>query len=261
MTTPDLSIASLIAAFALLGIPVGISLWLKLGIIRELAIAAVRMAIQLAFAAVYLTWLFRMDNPWVNIGWLLVMMTVAALTTVQKSQLRVSAILFPVCVATVLATVGVVLFFNAFIARIDNLFAARFLVVLGGMILGNTLSGNIVALTHFFQGLKENESRYLFRLGNGASQFEALRPGLREAVTRAIKPMLAGMATMGIVSLPGMMTGQILGGSSPVVATKYQIAIMTSIFAAMALGVTLAILLATRKAIDPWGMVRKEVYR
>lgn len=260
MSVPDLSIPSIMAAFALLIIPVVVSVWLKLGIVWEIIIAATRMGVQLVFAGIYLSWLFRYDNQWVNIGWLVVMMMVAALTTVQKSQLRLGMIFLPVFVSTVVGTLSVVLFFNAFIAQIEDVFSARYLVVLGGMILGNTLSGNIVALTHFYQSSKEKQSRYFFLIGNGATLLEALRPNFREAVTRALKPMLASMATIGIVSIPGMMTGQMLGGSSPLVAVKYQIAIMAAIFAAMTLGTVLAILLSIRRAFDEWGVLRKEIF-
>jgi len=260
MSVPDLSIPSMIAAFSLLIIPVLFSFWLKLGIVREIVIASIRMGVQLFLAGIYLSWLFKYDNPWINMAWLLVMMFVAALTTVQKSSLRPSVILLPVCISTVIGTLSVVLFVNAFVVQIDQLFSAKYLVVLGGMILGNTLSGNIVALTHFYQSLKQGQARYFHWIGNGATLLEAVRPNFREAVTRSLKPMLASMATIGIVSIPGMMTGQMLGGSSPLVATKYQIAIITAIFAAMTLGTVLAIFLSIRRAFDEWGVLRKEIF-
>jgi len=261
MSVPDLSPLSLLAALALLIIPVAVSFWLKLGIVKEILLASGRMGVQLFFAGFYLSWLFNYDSAWVNSGWLLVMMVVAALTTVQKSQLRPGMIFLPVCLSTIAGTLSVVLFFNTFIVRIDHIFEARYLVVLGGMILGNALSGNIVALTYFYQSLKERQSRYLFWIGNGATLFEAILPHFREAVIRSLKPMLARMATIGIVAIPGMMTGQMLGGASPLVATKYQIAIMTAIFATMTIGTVMAILLSVRPAFDDWGILKKEIFR
>ena len=257
---PDLSVASLVAAFLLLAIPIALSLVFHLGIVKETLIAAVRMGVQLVFAGIYLTWLFRWDHPLLNLAWLLIMMAVAALTTVQKSGLRLADILLPVCVSTLVATMAIVLYFNAFIVRLEDLLAAKFLVVIGGMVLGNSLAGNIVSLTHFYESVRDREERYLFRLGNGATRFEALRPFFREAATRALKPTLATMATIGIVSLPGMMTGQMLGGSSPIVAIKYQIAIMLAILAAVALGVGLAIVLSCRNAFDDYGVLRKRIF-
>lgn len=257
---PDLTLPSLVAAFLLLAIPVGFSLACRLGMVREMLVAALRMAAQLAFAGLYLTWMFQFDHPLVNFAWLLVMIFVAALTTVQKSQLRPGWVLLPVTVSTLAATLLVVLYFNALVVQLDDLFAARYLVVIGGMILGNALSGNIVSLTHFYQAVRENEERYLFLLGNGATRFEGLKPFFRAAVTRALKPTVATMATIGIVSIPGMMTGQMLGGSAPLVAIKYQIAIMLAILAALSLSVVLAIALSVRRAFDGYGMLRREIF-
>ncbi len=257
----DIPISALAAAFALLAVPIAFSLTLKLGIARETIIAAVRMSVQLFLAGLYLTWLFRLNNPLLNLAWLGVMMTVASLTTVQKSLLRPRHLLGPVCAATFVATLAIVLYFNGLIVRVDRLLEARYLVVIGGMVLGNSLNGNIVSLTHFYSTLREREERYLHYLGNGASLREATRPFFREAMIRALKPTLASMATIGIVALPGMMTGQMLGGSSPLVAIKYQIAIMLAIFATVTLSTALAILLSARAAFDAYGVLRREIFR
>ena len=257
----DLSTWGLATAFLLLAVPIGFSLALKLGIVRESVIAAIRMGIQLLLAGLYLTWLFRINNPALNIAWILVMMLVASLTTVQNSRLRPRYLLGPVCTATFLATLAIVLYFNGLIVRVDRLFEARYLVVIGGMVLGNSLSGNIVSLTHFYSALRDRENRYLYYLGNGATLHEAIRPFFREAMVRALKPTLASMATIGIVALPGMMTGQMLGGSPPLVAIKYQIAIMLAILAAVTLSTALAILLSSRVAFNAYGALRREVFR
>ena len=257
----DLSIGSLIAAFALLIIPIAFSLTLKLGIVRESLIASARMAIQLFLAGLYLTWLFKVNNPALNIFWILVMMLVASLTTVQKSDLRPRYLLGPVCIATFVATIGVVLYFNGFIARVDRLFDARYLVVIGGMVLGNSLHGNIVSLTHFYSVLRAREERFLYFLGNGATLQEAVRPFYRESMIRALKPTLASMATIGLVALPGMMTGQMLGGSPPLVAIKYQIAIMLTIFSSVTVSTALAIYFSSRSAFSRYGILRPEIFR
>lgn len=257
---PDLSVSALIAAFLLLAIPIAFSRYFRLGIIRETLISSFRMGLQLLFAGLYLTWLFQFDHPALNLLWLLVMMTVAAVTTAQKSSLKLREILPPVAFATLIATLAVVWYFNTWIVRLDHWLEAKYLVVIGGMLLGNSLTGNIIGLTHFFHSLKKEEERYLYWLGNGATAAEALRPFFREAMVRSVRPTLATMATMGIVSLPGMMTGQMLGGSPPIVAIKYQIAIMLAIYVAVTLGVALAILLSCRKAFDDYGVLRKAIF-
>lgn len=257
---PDITFWGLAAAFTLLAIPIAFSLWLRLGVVTESVIAVVRMAVQLTVAGFLLTGLFDYDRAWLNLVWLAVMMLVASLTTVQKSQLKLSKILAPVCIATFGATLAITLYFNAVVARIDNVFTARYFVVIGGMVLGNVLGGNIVSLTHFFASLRDREERFLYFLGNGKSLREALLPFFREALIRALKPALASMATMGIVALPGMMTGQMLGGSNPMVAIKYQIAIMLAIFSTQVLGMALAILLSCRIAFNEFGVLRREIF-
>jgi len=258
---PNLSILSLIAAFALLVIPIAFSLVFGLGIVRNSLVAAARMGVQLFLAGLYLTWLFKLDSPWLNLAWLLVMILVAALTTVQRCQLRLKEILGTVLLATFATTLGVVLYFNSLVVRVEDLFAARYLIVLGGMLLGNSLSGNIISLTHYYSTLRDHEDRYLLWIGNGAARHEALRPFFREAMIRSMEPTLASMATLGIVALPGMMTGQMLGGSTPMVAIKYQIAIMLAILATVTLGSALALLLSTRTAFTPYGILRREIFR
>jgi putative ABC transport system permease protein len=257
---PDLPTTALIAAFLLLTIPIAFSRYFQLGIVRETLVASIRMGLQLLFAGLYLTWLFRFDHPVLNLLWLLIMMAVASVTIAQKSTLKLREIFGPVALATLIATLAVVWYFNTWIVRLDRWIEAKYLVVIGGMLLGNSLTGNIIGLTHFFQSLKKDEERYLYWLGNGATRNEALRPFLREAMVRSIRPTLASMATMGIVSLPGMMTGQMLGGSAPIVAIHYQIAIMLAIYVSVTLGVALAILLSCRKAFDDYGVLRKEIF-
>ncbi|MFT5467753.1 MAG: putative ABC transport system permease protein [Verrucomicrobiales bacterium] len=260
MGAPDISIWSLVAAFGLLAIPILVSLWLRLGIVAESVISLLRMAAQLTAAGFLLSKLFEYDRAWLNLIWLAVMMLVASLTTVQKSQLRLNRILVPVCVATFSATLAITLYFNAFVVRIENLFAARYAVVIGGMILGNVLAGNIISLTHFFASLKDREERFLYFLGNGATLKDALLPFFRDALIRALRPALARMATMGIVALPGMMTGQMLGGSNPMTAIKYQIAIMLAIFSTQVLGMTLSIIFSCRIAFNEYGVLRREIF-
>lgn len=258
---PDLSVLSLVAAFALLGIPVAFSLFFRLGIVRQALVASARMGVQLLFAGLYLTWLFKFDQPLVNIAWLLVMILVAALTSVQNSRLRAREILLPVTLSTFATTIGIVAYFNVAVVRLEDIFAARYLIVIGGMLLGNSLTGNIICLTHYYSSLRDREERYLLWLGNGAAQRDALRPFFREAMKRALEPTLASMATIGIVALPGMMTGQMLGGSPPMMAIKYQIAIMLAILATVTLGCALALLLSTRTAFDAYGVLRREIFR
>lgn len=100
----------------------------------------------------------------------------------------------------------------------------------------------------------------MYLLGLGASQREALLPFFRDAFLLSMKPFMASMATMGLVSIPGMMTGQILGGADPQTAIKYQIAIILAIFTAISISVSLSVYFTSRKAFDPYGMLRRDLF-
>lgn len=114
------------------------------------------------------------------------------------------------------------------------------------MLLGNILNGISLAIDRFLQGLSEGRFRVEGALALGASAWEAAHPEIREALRVGMIPTINSMMVMGIVSLPGMMTGQILAGAEPQDAVLYQIAIMFMIAAATALGALIVVLLSFR---------------
>lgn len=257
---PDIGWLRLLAAFGLLLIPVALSLKYRLGILRQLFISAGRMTGQLFLMSIILVFLFQWDNTWLNVAWVVLMIFFACLSAMINSKLSFGRLFLPVFVAYFLATFVVLLFFNAVIVNPDNIFTARLMVVVGGMLLGNSLNSTIIGISHFYGSIQKENKRYLYLLGLGASQREALLPFFREAFLLSMKPFMASMATMGLVSIPGMMTGQILGGADPQTAIKYQIAIVLAIFTAISISVTLSVYFTSRKAFDPYGMLRKDFF-
>jgi putative ABC transport system permease protein len=169
-------------------------------------------------------------------------------------------VLVPAFISFTLPTFGIVLFLNYFVIGLSNIFSASYLVILSGMLLGNSLRGNIVGISHFYESLRKNEREYLFRLGLGISKKQALLPFLTQSVELALKPSFAAMATMGIVALPGMMTGVILGGASPEKAIKYQIMIMIAIVVSTISSVIMTLLLTGRTCFDEYGILKKEIF-
>ncbi|NIW43754.1 MAG: ABC transporter permease, partial [Gammaproteobacteria bacterium] len=139
-------------------------------------------------------------------------------------------------------------------------FDARYLIVLGGMLLGNSMRGNIVGISTFYQDIAKDSDHYLYLLSTGATLREAVLPYFRNSVELALKPTLASMMTMGIVALPGMMTGVILGGASPDVAIKYQIMIMIAIVVSTFTSVVLTLLLTWRVCFNKYGLLRKDIF-
>ena len=93
--------------------------------------------------------------------------------------------------------------------------AGQTALVRTGLLMGNMLSSNVIALNTYYSGLKREQQLYRYLLGNGATRQEAQAPFIKQAIIKSFSPLIANIAVMGLVALPGTMIGQILGGSSP----------------------------------------------
>lgn len=258
-TAVDISIINLALCFVLLIFPVCMNYYLKLGILRSLIISTLRMTLQLVLVGIFLKYLFELNHAVVNVLWVTGMIIFATLTTVKNSNLKLKIFFIPVFGALFISAFIVLAYFNFFVVNLDNLFDAKYLIAIGGMLLGNSLRSNIVALNTFYREISRNESRYLFLLTCGANRMEAVLPYFRNSMLTSFTPTIATMATMGLVALPGMMTGQILGGSSPVVSIKYQIAIMVAIAATMTISIFLSVLFSMMVSFTAGDMIKKDV--
>jgi putative ABC transport system permease protein len=218
MQTPDITIVSLFLCSLLLLIPLAVSLIFRLQIIRSTLWSVLRMAVQLVLIGIFLKYLFQFNNGILNVSWLIIMIFVATVNVINKTDLKFRFFVLPTLVSFVIATLFVVLYFTVVVLGLENIIDARYFVVIGGMLLGNSLRGDIIGIGNFYRAVKRNENRYLYHLACGATTMEALAPYFKESLVSALKPTIATMATMGIVFLPGMMTGQILGGVSPLLA-------------------------------------------
>lgn len=257
--TMAISIPSLIMFSAILVLPVLIFRHLRLRLTRDLLVSMARMAVQLALVAVYLEYIFRLDMVLVNAAWVLVMIVVATGSILRQSHLSWRRCLWAVLPAHLLTSLAILAGF-LLVFDLATIASARYLVPLMGMVLGNILRSNVVALDRFFSELRASEEVHIQYLTLGASPAEAVRPFLRNALRAAVGPQIGTVATMGIVSLPGMMTGQILGGSSPAVAIVYQIMIMIAIFTAATVSSFLAMHFARKAAFDPFGRLDEGIF-
>ncbi len=260
MQVMDMSWGALAAVFALLAAPVIILRWADVPLVRQMITTTGRMTVQLVLVALYLEFIFQLNNVWINSGWVLIMIVIANLNITHSAGLRLRR-LFPFLLAGLSAgTLPVVVFFVCVAVRPEPFYDARYLIPISGMVLGNCLRANVIALERFYSAIRANAKEFITYLSLGATLQEACRPYLRQALQAAIAPTLSTMATMGLVSLPGMMTGQILGGSSPMTAIKYQIAIMLAIFCATVISAFANILFSQRAAFTPYGLLDPDIF-
>ncbi|RTZ92521.1 MAG: ABC transporter permease, partial [Deltaproteobacteria bacterium] len=145
--------------------------------------------------------------------------------------------------------------------RRPTLMDAQYVIPIGGMILGNCLRADLIGIRTFYGSLQKREKSFLLSLAQGARLHEAIRPFLREACQSALAPTVATIATIGLVALPGMMTGVILGGANPATAIKYQIAIMIAIFTGTAITVVLAVLMSIKASFTAYGVLDRKAFR
>lgn len=238
----NLSWIQLSIAFLILLLPAYILWKYRTGLNKKLFTASLRMVLQLLFVGYYLEYLFQYDNPWINVAWIMAMVLIADFATIDRSGLnRKYSLLLPIFGATFLGIVVIDLFFLQVVIQLPKFLSAQYTIPITGMVLGNCLRSNVIGINAFYYSLNEHEERYQFYLSCGADRAEALEEFIRNALQKAANPTLASMATIGLVSLPGMMTGQILSGSSPLIAIKYQIMIMVAIFSGTILSVFLGI--------------------
>ncbi len=251
--TIDISYSSLCIGLLLLLIPLFYIWKFKTGLLRATVVGTARMIVQLFLIGMYLKYLFLWDNPWINFLWAVVMILVASQTALARTGLKKKVLLMPISVGFLGSVVCVGMYFICIVLRPDNMFSARYFVPIFGILMGNMLSSNVIALNTYYSGLKREEQLYRYLLGNGATRAEAQAPFIRQAIIKSFSPLIANIAVMGLVAFPGTMSGQILGGSSPNVAIKYQMMIMVITFTASMLSLMITVSLASRRSFDAYG--------
>jgi putative ABC transport system permease protein len=253
----NLSWISIILGYLILIVPLLLFKYYKLNLIKDSIIAILRMTTQLYLLGFYLEYIFKLDSILLNITWIIIMIIVSVSTTIKKSKVVSKYYFIPLLLSLTFVLFLTLLYFIGIIIGKEYFFNSRYLIPIVGILLGNSISSNIIVLNSFNSKLKSEYHLYQFAIGNGASKYDALLPFISHSLKQALSPIIASMAVIGLISIPGMMTGQILGGSSPLLAIKYQIVTMISIFFAQSSVVVLTLNLTNRFIFDEMGNLRK----
>lgn len=235
----DLALASILV---LLNGALSIAFHLRLE--RQLMISALRMVVQLVLVGYVLMLLFAAVSPfWTTLAAIcMVLFAGREILARQKRPLR-GAWAYGLGAGCMLLAAGTVTIFAlATQLRPDPWYHPRYALPLLGMILGNTMTGISLGLDAFTTGVMRDRAAVEARLALGATRHEALLPVTRDALRSGFMPIINSMAAIGLVSLPGMMTGQILAGVEPVQAVKYQLLVMFLIAGGTGLGTIAAVI-------------------
>ncbi len=253
-----LSLADLILAAAFVLANGVLSVVYGLGIERRLIIASLRMVVQLAAIGFVLKLVFQQASPiWTGLLAML-MIGVAGWEAVARQTHRITGAGALALGSATLFAVGLLstLYVTTTVIGAEPWYAPRVFLPILGMILGSALTAVALVLETLTTAAHTERAGIEARLAMGHTPFAAFEGIMRRALTTALMPMLNAMAVSGLVTLPGMMTGQILAGVDPVEAAKYQIMIMFVIAGSSALAAAAAAFGSVRLVVDERARLR-----
>jgi putative ABC transport system permease protein len=227
-----------------------LSLALRLGQVRRVSVATARAVVQLLAVGLVIGWVFDRNTWYWILGLLLVMTTIAGFTAAGRMgggrprlTWLMSLILGGVTAVALLYYTQVVIGLHAW--------DARYFIPLGGMLLGNAMTAATLAVERVGSDLARERNDVEVYLSLGASPWQASLPAVRRAIGAALTPTLNAMLVVGVVKLPGMMTGQMLGGSEPLQAALYQLLILGGILFCDSMAATLSAGMVYRRLFTP----------
>lgn len=242
LTYSDIALASSLIIIVIL-----LSWRLRLQLTKTLLMAAVRTVVQLSFIGLILAWIFAREQ-WYEVLVILTIMTLIAGSAAKNLVKRHYKGLFTDTLLAVSASgILVTAIAIVMILQVQPWYTPQFVIPILGLILGNSLTAISLTSNQLINAFHEQQGRIEMMLSLSARPFEAVHDPIRSAIINGMTPTLNSMLVVGIVSLPGMMTGQILAGADPTQAVRYQIVTMFLICVSSMLGCTISALLIYRR--------------
>lgn len=242
----------ILIAFSLVCLCALLSWRLNHGQERDLLKSSLRAILQLGLLGYLLTWIFAHNTLGISLLVALVMTVNSAIHARSRVKSRYRGLLLDNFLATVLS-IWPLAFAGSFLLEGRPWWSVEHFLPLTGMLLGNTMNGISMGIDHFTHGIREKREEVLEWLALGANVIESTRDIFRRSLKIALTPIMNSMLTMGIVSIPGTMTGQILGGSSPMVAAFTQVVIALLVAVGVYCGTLLGLVLARNRLFNHRG--------
>lgn len=239
----------------------GIAFALGLGVTRRLWIATARTYLQLLALGLVLGWVFDIRTPWLVLGIVALMLTVAATTVARRAPDAPAGTFWRAFASMALTALSITFAVTGLVVHVEPWYLPRYVIPIAGMVIGNSMSGMALTLERVFSDLDARESELLALTALGATPWEAARDSVRAAMRAGMIPGINTLSAAGIVFIPGMMAGQVLAGADPMVAAPYQIVVMLMIATADILGSTTAVLLTYRRRFTAEGVYLEKAFR
>ena len=254
----DLSLWDLVTVYSLLLMSIGLAHLLKAGQSKDLFWSGLRMFVQLLVVGYVLHLIFALETPLPVLLILIVMVGFAVQTIGARVKTKMPHFYRVVGTAILFGCGGMTFFFCSLVIGLEPWYDPRYLIPLAGMIIGNSMTGASLAVERLAAEFRERRDEIETGLCLGGSIQTVSETAVSSAFRAALIPSVNAMAAMGLVFLPGMMTGQILSGTEPLIAVKYQIAIMCVITGSVSLTTFFILKLGYRAYFTPYQSLRED---
>jgi len=222
----ELDFTDLAWALGMIAIAIGISSWQKLGLEIPLANATLRTVVQLLGVGYILAVIFELKNAIAVLLVLMVMLTIATITARNRIGKKIPQIVPVLFGSLFFSTALTLIYTNLLIIQPETWYEPQYLIPLAGIVLGNAMNGAAIAGERLVSTINTSRLEIETYLSLGATPQQAVTTYRKEAIRAGLIPTLNQMMVVGIVTLPGMITGQLLSGIDPLDAASYQILIM-----------------------------------
>ena len=246
-STTDVSLGQLAGALALIAIAIAVSIWWKADLERDIVVAVVRSFIQLTAIGYVITFVFNQNTAILVVALLAIMVLFGTFTARHRAR-KVPHSFWPLLTAlglAAVATVGVVVGLGVFPAT------PRFMVPVGGMVIGNSMTAAAVALNRLGDEVTSGVRQIEATLALGATSAQAAAPIVRRSLRSGMIALVDSTKTTGVVFFPGTMVGSLLAGASPTAAVRLQLILLWVLLGAVAVAGLVATTLAYRNFFTP----------
>ncbi|NEN76349.1 iron export ABC transporter permease subunit FetB [Pelistega sp. NLN82] len=231
-----------------------ISFTLRLGLGKSLLIGSIRTIVQLSLIGLILRWVFALDNVFIVLGILLMMTTVAAFSVKGRMPVIYTGLFQDTFIAIFLPS-WVILFTGVnIVLHVEPWYKPQYIIPIAGMIIGNVLTGVSLVMDRLLSELKDKQGEIETLITLGATSWEAYEKRAKKAIKAGMMPTINSMMVVGLVSLPGMMTGQVLAGQDPEQAVRYQIMMMFFLTATTGLACILVVFAVFKRIFNKNGV-------
>lgn len=225
----ELDAIDLALSLGLIGIAIALSLWQKLDLAGQFVYSAGRALLQLLVVGYLLDIVFALDRWWAVLAIIFMMISLAAVVARNRIDRKIKTLL-PLVWLSIFASTALTLgYIILLVVQPPTWYDPQYLIPLAGMLLGNAMNGAALAGDRLVSAIKQNSREIETHLCLGATPKQAIFTYQKEAIRTGLIPILNNMMVVGLVSLPGMFTGQVLAGASPLNAASYQILILFAI--------------------------------